>query len=246
MPLPDHDAPSLLAGAGRRAAGASARATDGTGLLTELHETPEGTARTTTSVPVGPPRGLLVLGHGAGGGTDVVAPDLRAAVDGAVEAGWTAVLLDQPWKVAGRRVAVAPARLDVAWTAVVADLCRRRTLRGDGPTVAGGRSAGARVACRTAAALGVDAVLALAFPLVPTTRAGTPGPSRASELATSLPVLVVQGRRDRFGGPEAVRAAAGPRTTVVGVEGDHTLRGDGAAVTAAVRRFLVERASAPG
>ncbi|ROP45716.1 alpha/beta family hydrolase [Pseudokineococcus lusitanus] len=245
MPPSDHDAPSLRAGAGRRAAGGGATATDGPVPLTELHETPEGTVRTTTSAPAGPSRGLLVLGHGAGGGADVVAPDLRAAVDGALEAGWSAVLLDQPWKVAGRRVAVAPARLDVAWTAVVAVLASRRGSTGGGPLVAGGRSAGARVACRTAAALDVDAVVALAFPLVPTTRAGAPGPSRAPELATSLPVLVVQGRRDRFGGPEDVRAVAGPRTTVVGVEGDHTLRGDGAAVTAAVRRFLDERASAP-
>lgn len=174
-----------------------------------------------------------------------MAPDLLAAVDGALEAGWTAVLLDQPWKVAGRRVAVAPARLDVAWTAVVPGLGRRRTLTGGGPLVTGGRSAGARVACRTAAHLHADAVLALAFPLVPTTRAGAPGPSRAAELPSSVPVLVVQGRRDRFGGPEAVTAVAGPRTTVVGVEGDHTLRGDGTAVRAAVRRFLVERASVP-
>lgn len=244
MPSSD-DAPPLLAGAGRRAATGGSGVPEGVpGPRTELHETAEGMARTTTSVPEGRPRGLLVLGHGAGGGSDAVAPDLRAAVDGALDAGWAAVLLDQPWKVAGRRVAVAPSRLDVAWTAVVGALGARRTLTGGGPVVAGGRSAGARVACRTAAALGVDAVVALAFPLVPTTRSGAPGPSRAPELPASLPVLVVQGRRDRFGGPEAVAAVAGPRTTVVGVEGDHALGGDGAAVRAAVRRFLEGRAPA--
>jgi uncharacterized protein len=131
----------------------------------------------------------LVLGHGAGGGTD--APDLLAARDAGLAAGLRVVRVEQPWRVAGRRIAVAPPQLDVAWTAVC------RTL--DGPLVLGGRSAGARVARRTASELDAVAVLALAFPLQPPGR----GASRLPELlAVDVPRLVVQGGRDLFGVPE--------------------------------------------
>jgi predicted alpha/beta-hydrolase family hydrolase len=154
-------------------------------------ETPRGPAR--VHVDVGE-RGLLVLGHGAGGGPD--APDLLAARDGAREVGWTVARVEQPWRVAGRRVAEAAPKLDEAWLAVLAQL----PLAYDGPLVLGGRSSGARVACRTATALGAKAVLALAFPLVPPGRTT----SRADELALpTVPRLVVQGSRDAFGMPVA-------------------------------------------
>jgi hypothetical protein len=133
---------------------------------------------------------LLVLGHGAGGGVDGV--DLTAAGDAAREAGFRVALVEQPWLVRGRKVAEAPPRLDAAWVDVLA------TLQG-APLVVGGRSAGARVACRTAAQVGADAVLCLAFPLHPP---GRPERSRLAELtAVPLPVLVVQGDRDAFGVP---------------------------------------------
>jgi predicted alpha/beta-hydrolase family hydrolase len=159
----------------------------------------------TVATPRGPARlhadpgtaGLLVLGHGAGGGPD--APDLLAARDGAQDAGWAVVRVEQPWRVAGRRVAEAPVHLDTAWTAVVRDLAQR-------PLVLGGRSSGARVACRTARELGAAAVLALAFPLVPPGR----DVSRAAELALpQVPVLVVQGERDAFAVPVGAEVVAG-------------------------------------
>jgi predicted alpha/beta-hydrolase family hydrolase len=159
----------------------------------------------TVATPRGPARlhvdrgtaGLLVLGHGAGGGPD--APDLLAARDGALDAGWSVVRFEQPWRVAGRRVAEAPVHLDAAWLATVRRLPRR-------PLVVGGRSSGARVACRTADALGAAAVVALAFPLVPPGRDA----SRADELALpSVPVLVVQGSRDAFGVPAGARVVEG-------------------------------------
>jgi predicted alpha/beta-hydrolase family hydrolase len=138
--------------------------------------------------------GLLVLGHGAGGGPD--APDLLAARDGAVSAGFSVARVEQPWRVAGKRVAEATQHLDTAWLAVVAQL------HYEGPLVLGGRSSGARVACRTATQLNANAVLALAFPLVPPGRTT----SRAHELAMpTVPRLVVQGSRDAFGGPTRKR-----------------------------------------
>jgi uncharacterized protein len=133
---------------------------------------------------------LLVLGHGAGGG--VQAPDLVAARDAALALGLGVAMVEQPWRVAGRRVAEAAPRLDAAWTAVV------RALAPCGPLVLGGRSSGARVACRTSTELGARAVLALAFPLRPP---GS-GRSRLPELqGPQVPRLVVQGARDVFGLP---------------------------------------------
>jgi uncharacterized protein len=166
-----------------------------------------------------------VLGHGAGGG--VAAPDLRAACDVALAAGWRVDLVEQPYRVAGRRSPPPAARLDEAWVAVVA------ALRAGGPLVTGGRSSGARVACRTAAATGAAGVLCLAFPLQART-------SRQGELdAVTVPVLVVQGVNDRFGMPEP---AAGRR--VVQVAGDHALRKDLPAVRAAVAEWLAAQLSA--
>ena len=135
--------------------------------------------------------GALVLGHGAGGGVE--APDLLAARDAGLRRGLRVVRVEQPWRVQGRRVAAAPARLDEAWLAVLAALVDAR------PLVLGGRSAGARVACRTAGTAGADAVLALAFPLRPPRG---PARGRDDELrAPSVPRLVVQGERDAFGLP---------------------------------------------
>ena len=166
-------------------------------VTSRLLATSRGLARVTAH-GADPGRGLLVLGHGAGGGVE--APDLQVAAGAATALGWRVVLVDQPWRVSGRRVAEAPVHLDTAWTEVVGTLARA-----DGPLVLGGRSAGARVACRTAAALGADAVLALAFPLVPPRS----GRTRLGELdAVEVPVLVVQGARDAFGVPPSAPGRA--------------------------------------
>jgi len=184
-----------------------------------------GPARATS---IGPPSAtVLVLGHGAGGGTDSL--DLRLVTRAVVDAGYRVVLIDQPWRVAGRRIAPRPAALDVAWLEVVQRLKATRL-------VLGGRSAGARVACRTAGALGADGVVALAFPLHPP---GRPQASRASELsAVQAPVLVIQGERDPFGSPRDI-AQAVPAARVVSVPGaDHSLRCSGGEEVTAVRLGL--------
>lgn len=176
-------------------------------------------------------RGALILGHGAGGG--VGSRDLVAVTEAAHELDLTTVLVEQPYRLAGRR-SPAPARqLDASWIAVVAHL-RARRLRGL-HVVVGGRSSGARVACRTAAETGAVGVICLAFPLQPPARQGKPPvPSRLPELdAVGVPVLVVQGEHDRFGMPPP-----GEGRTVVGVRGDHSLRTDTGAVAAAVSSWL--------
>ena len=191
-------------------------------------DTPHGRANAHLH-PADEARAGLVLGHGAAGG--VTARDLVAVTDAAREVGVSVVLVEQPYRVAGRR-SPAPARqLDAAWTAVVDQLLAGE-LRGL-PLIAGGRSSGARVACRTAAATGAVGVLCLAFPLQPPRRAA-PAPSRLSELdAVTVPTLVVQGSRDAFGMPPA-----GSRRTVVQVSADHSLKTDLDAVAAAVRDWL--------
>jgi predicted alpha/beta-hydrolase family hydrolase len=197
--------------------------------VTEI-ETPHGPARAHLH-DAEMPRAALVLGHGAGGG--VTAVDLVAARDAALAAGLSVALVEQPYRVAGRR-SPAPARqLDAAWTAVVAHL-RESDFRGL-PVVVGGRSLGGRVACRTVASTGPIGVLCLAFPLQPPGRSAE---SRLPELeAVALPVLVVQGESDRFGIPPP-----GPERQVVLVRGDHGLKADvdavGAAVGAWLRRLL--------
>jgi uncharacterized protein len=173
--------------------------------------------------------GAVVLGHGAGGG--VGARDLVAASEAAVETGFSVALVEQPYRVAGRRSPAPAAQPDAAWTAVVAHL-RTKTLRGL-PLVCGGRSSGARVACRTAAETRAIAVLCLAFPLKPPGRPGAP--SRQPELdAVQVPVLIVQGEGDPFGVP-----AQDPARQVVTVKGNHSLRGDLEAVRVAVGAWLV-------
>ncbi|MFE9635932.1 alpha/beta family hydrolase [Streptomyces sp. NPDC006463] len=159
---------------------------------TESVETPAGEARITWYT-ARKSRLVLALGHGAGGGVE--ARDLQALAAALPARGITVALVEQPWRVAGKKVAAAPKVLDEGWRALWP------ALAGPGlPVVAGGRSAGARVACRTAAALGAAGVLALAFPLHPP---GRPEKSRAEELlGAGLPTLVVQGGRDSFGRPQ--------------------------------------------
>jgi predicted alpha/beta-hydrolase family hydrolase len=162
-----------------------------------------------------------VLGHGAGGGVD--SPDLTAAAEAAGAAGLSVALVEQPYRVAGRRSPGPAAQLDAAWTSVVEQL-RVGPLAGL-PILTGGRSSGARVACRTAAGTGSVAVLCLAFPLHPP---GRPEKSRLAELdAVRVPTLVVQGERDPFGDP-----LPGPNRTVIRIPGTHSLA-DGAAVAGA-------------
>jgi uncharacterized protein len=153
--------------------------------------TPEGDARLVLDEARGRARGVLVLGHGASGG--IQARDLVALASKLPGSGFTVVRVEQPWRLAGRRVAARPPALDRAWLAAL------DAVRHDGPLAVGGRSAGARVACRTARAVGAAAVVALAFPLHPP---GRPERSRWDELAGSgVPTLVVQGDRDAFGRP---------------------------------------------
>jgi uncharacterized protein len=155
-------------------------------------------------------RAALVLGHGAGGGVE--SADLVGATDAARAAGVSVWLVEQPYRVAGRRSPAPAPQLDTAWTSVVSQL----PLEGL-PLLVGGRSAGARVACRTAAQTGAAAVLCLAFPLHPP---GRPEKSRLDELeAVTVPTLVVQGERDPFGLPPP-----GPNRSVVTIAGTHSLR----------------------
>jgi uncharacterized protein len=197
-------------------------------------DTPRGPARAHVSLPASldAAAGALVLGHGAGGG--VGAPDIQAAQRAALAGGWAVALVEQPYRVAGRRAPPPAPHLDEAWTAVVARLSADE-LAGR-PVVTGGRSMGARVACRTATATASIGVLCLAFPLKPPQRASAakPSPSRLPELeAVAVPALVVQGVSDRFGMPPA-----GPGRTVVPVAGDHGLKADLPAVTTAVADWL--------
>ncbi|EEP71531.1 hypothetical protein MCAG_01858 [Micromonospora sp. ATCC 39149] len=189
--------------------------------------TPRGPARVDTDLPAGPATALLVLGHGAGG--DVDAPDLSALRDVAVAAGLAVARVTQPYRVAGRRAPAPAGHLDEAWTAVLAELRRRH--RAVPALVVGGRSSGARVACRTAIAVGADAVVALAFPLHPP---GRPERSRAAELATGLPTLVVNGDRDPFGVPGASSSVR----VVVRPGERHDLAGDPAGTAVVVVDWL--------
>ena len=202
---------------------------------------PEVSADETFEVPMpgGPARvrltlggqtGLLCLGHGAGGGTD--APDLVAVTADAASGGWTVARIDQPYRVAGRRAPAPAPRLDEAWITAVAGV---RARFADPPLVTGGRSSGARVACRTATACGAAGVVCLAFPLVPPRR---PEKSRLPELlGVGAPVLVVQGERDPFGGPQDFPGGI----DVVAVAGDHSLRRSAGAVATAVTGWLAQR-----
>ena len=189
-------------------------------------ETPHGPARAQLHA-AGEPRAALVLGHGAGGGGG--ARDLVAATREALAAGVSVALVEQPYRVAGRRSPAPAPQLDAAWTAVVEQL--RDGPLGGLPLIAGGRSAGARVACRTAAATGAIGVLCLAFPLHPP---GRPEKTRLAELeAVAVPVLIVQGERDPFGMPPAA-----PGREVARIAGNHSLVSDIGALREAVAGWL--------
>jgi predicted alpha/beta-hydrolase family hydrolase len=185
-------------------------------------DTPHGPARAYLH-PAAEARGALVVGHGAGGG--VAAPDLLLATEVAGGLGLSVALVEQPYRVAGRRSTPAAHILDGAWIRVLEQL-RAGPLAGLA-VVTGGRSAGARVACRTADAVGAVGVLCLAFPLV--------APSgKSDELdGVAVPVLVVQGDRDRFGVPEP----AGLREVAV-IRGDHGLKSDRDGLRSAVGAWL--------
>jgi predicted alpha/beta-hydrolase family hydrolase len=189
-------------------------------------DTPHGPARVALHcAPEG--RAGLLLGHGAGGG--VSAPDLVAAAQSARRAGVHVALVEQPYRVAGRRAPAPAHQLDAAWLAVV-EYLGGGVLEGL-PLVFGGRSSGARVACRTADDGGAAAVLCLAFPVHPP---GKPDKDRLPELAgVEVPVLVVQGERDPFGQPEPA-----PHRDVVLLPGDHSLKGDLDGLARAVGEWL--------
>lgn len=180
-----------------------------------------GTGRWHLSLPDGdePIDALLLLGHGAGGGID--AADL-VALAGRLPTDRIAVArYEQPWRVAGKKVGSRPPQLDIGWVQGLAEAGGAAGLLGrpqwQGLLVSGGHSAGARVACRTAGEIDADGVLCLSFPLHPP---GTPDRSRADELnSPDVPVLVLQGTKDPFGGPEEVRAQAAPGVAVSTVEG---------------------------
>ena len=185
-------------------------------------ETPHGPARAHLREAESS-HGWLVLGYGAGGGIE--SPDLKGATQAGLDASLSVALVEQPYRVAGRRSPAPATQLDASWVAVVEQL----PLAGL-PLVVGGRSSGARVACRTAAATGAVAVLCLAFPMHPP---GRPEKSRLDELdAVTVPTLVVQGERDPFGLPPA-----GANRTVVTIPGSHSLRSP-INVTTAVGEWL--------
>lgn len=188
----------------------------GAGTELRVVATPGGPAHAQVCAAAGRgERRVLVLSHGAGGG--VGARDLQALAGALPARGIQVVLVTQPWRVAGRKIAGPPKTLDVAWLAVLADLAGAGLL--PGPLIVGGRSAGARVACRTARAVGAAACLALSFPLHPP---GRPERSRLEELlGAGVPTLVVQGERDAFGGP--TEFPAGTRILEVPLA-DHSLK----------------------
>jgi predicted alpha/beta-hydrolase family hydrolase len=191
--------------------------------------TPSGPAWADIDRPRGAALALLVLTHGAGGGVETA--DVSAVRRAAVGAGIAVVRLTQPYRVAGRRSPPAPANQDEAWLAAVAAIRRRRGF-GPLPLVVGGRSNGARVACRTAVASGAAGVVALAFPVHPP---GRPESSRLPELdGAGVPVLVVQGDRDPFGMPPR-----GPDREIVVIAGaDHSLRRELPTVSKVVTAFV--------
>jgi predicted alpha/beta-hydrolase family hydrolase len=187
-------------------------------------DTPRGPAGIRITDPAGPPVSLLALGHGAGGGVD--APDLLRVQTAALTAGVRVALITQPYRMAGRRSPAPADHLDQAWAISVRAIADPAL-----PLICGGRSSGARVACRTAADLGAVGVLALAFPLHPP---GKPDKSRAPELPLDIPTLVVNGDRDPFGVPSptpGVEVAIRPGAT-------HDLRKDLPGTAAVVLTWL--------
>jgi predicted alpha/beta-hydrolase family hydrolase len=194
-------------------------------------ETLAGPARVEVD-DVAEPRFLLVLTHGAGGG--VTSTDLMAARQAALHTGGAVARVLQPYRVAGGSAPGSAQRQDAAWLEIIAAL---RKGHPDVPLIQGGRSNGARVACRTAQAAGAVAAIALAFPLHPPGKAGVPEKSRAGELRSAgVPVLVINGDRDPFGVPDAADA-----DRLVVLKGEtHTLSKQRAAIVEAITSWLTE------
>ena len=198
-------------------------------MLTVEIMTSAGPAHVAVEEPAGRPAAFLaVLTHGAGGTPDT--PDVLAVRDAARGLGAVTALVTQPYRVRGGRAPGSAVRQDAAWAEIVAALSD-----GGLPLVQGGRSNGARVACRTARQVGAAGVIALAFPLHPPRRPGQPGKSRDAELrAAGTRVLVLNGDRDPFGIPEPDDA-----TRVVVLPGEtHALSKNPAAIGEAVARWL--------
>src|SRR3984957_583809 len=181
---------------------------------------------------VSEPRLMLVLTHGAGGGGD--SADVLAARRAGLDADGVVALVTQPYRVGGARAPGSAIRQDAAWQEVIAAL--RQEYPGL-PLIQGGRSNGARVACRTAAAVAAAGVIALAFPLHPPGKADQPDKSRAGELRSAgVPVLVINGDRDPFGIPAAADA-----DRLVVLPGDtHALSRNPVAIAAAVGSWLAD------
>lgn len=178
--------------------------------------TPGGIGRAHVSRPVGA-KGTVIVSHGAGGGLKAI--DLEIAREATLACGWAFVLIEQPWLVAGRKVAGPPKTLDAAWIPMVQALMSGRG-KLPRPLVVGGRSAGARVACRTAEALDAAGALLLSFPLHPP---GQPQKSRAPELALAPnPSVIVQGNADPFGTPAEFDGLMPPGTVLREVKGAHS------------------------
>ena len=197
-------------------------------------ETAHGTARVHHH-PAPDPWAGLVLGHGAGGG--VSAPDLRAATTAALAAGVSVILSEQPYRVAGRRAPAPASQLDTAFTQIIGEV--RDRWWPQLPVLTGGRSSGARVACRTADDVAAAGVVCLAFPLHPPGKGDDPSKSRLPELdAVGVPVLVVQGESDPFGMPPQA-----PGRRLVRLRGNHSLTSDMPGLRDAVGEWLAEIAT---
>ena len=192
---------------------------------TEIVSTDAGDARITWHKAKKKARLVLAVSHGAGGGIE--ARDLQALARTLPAHGVTVALVEQPWRVAGKKLAPAPRTLDIGWRGIWPAVAKPGL-----PVVSGGRSAGARVACRTAVELGAAAVLALSFPLHPP---GKPEKSRADELDTGVPTLVLNGDRDAFGVPAQ---RPGVRVHVLARE-THALSRDVRAVAEAAIGFVI-------
>ena len=201
-------------------------------LAVSLIPTPHGDARAHVARPADGPVGLMMLGPGASGG--VTAYDLRLATEEALGAGLVVALVEQPYRVAGRRAPAPPAQVDAAWCAVVEHVHSGELA--DLPLIVGGRSFGGRVACRTASDVGAAGVLCLAFPVHPP---GRPEKSRLAELTSvTVPTLVVQGERDPFGMPD--RETLPSNITLAVVSSDHSLKKDAPAIRGAITTWLAE------
>jgi uncharacterized protein len=210
--------------------------------MVETVDTPQGPGRLFVDLAE-QPSSLLVLGHGAGGG--VSAADLELLARSLPALATTVVRFEQPWRTAGRAVGAPPPKLDDAWRAALGWLMEQEWAARH-PLLVGGRSAGARVACRTASDTNPAAIVCLAFPLhLP----GRPEKSRAAELlAPTAPRLVLQGSKDSFGTPAEIRAAIGTAEGVNVVElpgADHSYRiaKSSAFTPAALRSTLVAEVS---